>query len=129
MKEVVREQLARAMTSVHLSFDLWTTPVKRRAFLGLVVHYIDDLGSLKTTLLALKRMRGNHSGINQSATIWEALCEFGIQHKVGNCTIDNASNNDTALADLAERMLAIGVEYNPEESRIRCLGHIINLSV
>jgi hypothetical protein len=45
-----------------------------------------------------------------------------LTSKIGFITLDNASNNDTAINELGERL---GV--NGPKQRIRCFGHILNL--
>jgi|SRR5437667_3404868 len=42
---------------------------------------------------------------------------------------DNASNNDTMLRCLADKLAKEDIEYNPVIHRLHCNGHIINLSV
>jgi hypothetical protein len=43
---------------------------------------------------------------------------------------DNASNNDTALATLAQYLQAAGFpSFDPVSARLRCFGHVLNLAV
>jgi hypothetical protein len=43
--------------------------------------------------------------------------------------MDNASSNDTLIEIVAKALLEDHqVNYNPYTHRLRCLGHIINLS-
>jgi hypothetical protein len=42
---------------------------------------------------------------------------------------DNASNNDTLVRHLAEAQVEANPLYNASEYRLRCVGHVINLSV
>jgi hypothetical protein len=44
--------------------------------------------------------------------------------------VDNASNKDTALVDLAEQLRTAGYpSFDPVTSRLRCFGHVLNLAV
>src|ERR1700761_9514033 len=54
----------------------------------------------------------------------EVIKAFGLQGKLGYFTLDNATNNDTAIADLASEF-----GFDPLQRRVRCFGHIINLVV
>ena len=66
-----------------------------------------------------------HSGDNLADEVASTLAEFGIDSsRLGYFVLDNARNNHTAVA-------ALGIEFNfdPEQRRLRCLGHIINLAV
>ena len=56
--------------------------------------------------------------------------EFELAHLVGYFTTDNAGSNDTLLETLAKNLLVeYGARINPKKRRIRCFGHIINLSL
>ncbi|OBS15736.1 hypothetical protein FPOA_28127 [Fusarium poae] len=52
------------------------------------------------------------------------ISSYDIEKKIGYFTVDNASNNDTALAEIGD---ALGFHW--PERRVRCLGHVINLVV
>ncbi len=45
--------------------------------------------------------------------------------KILSITCDNATNNDTVVDDLTDRLL----EYPSEEHRTRCFAHVVNLVV
>jgi hypothetical protein len=48
---------------------------------------------------------------------------FGINNdNLGYFVLDNATNNDTTLKELAKTM-----GFDPILKRLRCMGHIINL--
>src|SRR2546429_595757 len=60
----------------------------------------------------------------------DILRDFDLAHLVGYFTTDNASPNDTLLESLAKNLLVeYGARINPKKRQIRCLGHIINLSL
>lgn len=80
-------------------------------------------------LLRFKRLRGSHLGLHQAEIVWSVIRAYGIQNRLGNFTLDNASNNDTALEELAARLLDIGIDFVVNEHRLRCFGHVLNLSV
>jgi len=54
---------------------------------------------------------------------------MGITRRLGYFTLDNASNNDTMLEAIADRLANLSIPLDPKKRRIRCLGHIINLVV
>ena len=43
--------------------------------------------------------------------------------------MDNAHTNDTLISVIAEALREEGVFYDPQQRRLRCNGHIINLAV
>ena len=66
---------------------------------------------------------GSHTGANIADNLFDVLKDYQIHgRQIAYFAADNASNNDTALAALAER-----VDIDPIASRLRCAGHIFNL--
>ena len=62
-------------------------------------------------------------GIVQAAALLPILQHFGItDDKLGYFVLDNASNNDTTLDELAK-----SIKFLPAKQRLRCIGHILNL--
>jgi hypothetical protein len=47
-----------------------------------------------------------------------------VSSKIGYYTLDNATNNDTAM-----EALAIEFDFSKNERRIRCAPHFLNLTV
>ena len=103
--------------------------IRHRAFLGAVGHWVDSAGILHGLLLGLQRFRGVHSGVNQAAHFWKVANNFNLTNKIGYFTLDNASNNGSALMETASFLLNINIVFNPIKRRLRCFGHVINLVV
>lgn len=114
---------------MHFSFDLWTSP-NHRAFLGIIGHWIDPLtNTLKATLLGLRRFYGPHTGSNQASYFWDIATDYDLTRRIGHFVLDNASNNDTAVQQICDRLAELGIHVDPRQRRLRCLGHILNLAV
>ncbi|RKK89047.1 hypothetical protein BFJ68_g16803 [Fusarium oxysporum] len=123
-KELLRSQLTTSMYKKHLTFDLWTSPQKY-ALLGVAVHFTDALKRPQTSLLALRRLCGQHSGENIGPTLREVLSEYEISaEELGYFTCDNADANDSAVNEIIAALLP---DVQPQERRIRCINHIYNL--
>ena len=125
-KEALKNELAQAVSNIHLSFDLWTAP-NCMAIMSIYGHWISPSGQRMNKLLAFRRVAGKHAGENQAQVVLGVLEELRIKDRVGCLVGDNAASNDTA-------MLAILKVLHPRLSkrqllafRIRCLGHIVNL--
>lgn len=54
-KEHLKGVLARSVSRIHLSFDLWTSP-NHLALLGVVAHFIDELGQNQSVRLLRSRL-------------------------------------------------------------------------
>ena len=52
---------------------------------------------------------------------------YSITEKIGYFTLDNASNNDTALQHIARHLQQQDISFNPVHRRLRCFAHVINL--
>ncbi|KAI8412315.1 hypothetical protein FOFC_08945 [Fusarium oxysporum] len=123
-KELLRSQLTTSMYKKHLTFDLWTSPQKY-ALLGVAVHFTDALKRPETSLLALRRLCGQHSGENIGPTLREVLSEYEISaEELGYFTCDSADANDSAVNEIIAALLP---DVQPQERRIRCTNHIYNL--
>jgi len=61
--------------------------------------------------------------LDQAAIILPLLHDFSInQDNLGYFVLDNATNNDTTLDELAKTL-----NFDPNQRRLRCMGHILNL--
>lgn len=119
----VRTSLARGRSRVVLSFDAWSSP-NHYSLLGVVAHWIDADRQLRTGLLALKVLEGHH-GIDMAEVLQEVIASYNIEDRIGAFQMDNATNNDTALDELASNIPGVDCK----QSRLRCFGHIINIVV
>ena len=121
-------KLSQSRSNIHFAFDLWTSP-NHWAFLGVVAHWMDHTLKVHSTVLGLLRFRGRHTGENQAKHFLDIVKPYQISEKIGHFTLDNATNNDTALQSIAKYLEVLGIQFNPIEHRLRCFCHIINLTV
>ena len=120
-KAKVAEALAKARSSISVSFDGWLAD-NQLDMLGITAHYLDERLRVKTVLLGLKPMYGAHNGVAIAEELLVTMREFKISDRVGFFIADNASNNDTALQEVAKE-----IDIDPLRQRIRCNAHILNL--
>jgi hypothetical protein len=92
--------------------------------LGVVAHYLDASLISRSLLIALRSIEGAHSGENQALTLVAVIKEFDIQDRLGYFIADNVSSNDWAVYFACQSLQLA----NSAQRRLRCLGHIINLS-
>ncbi len=126
-KDIVRKKLQSALSRIHLSLDIWTSP-NHHLFLGIVAHFIDNGEKKQQALLALRTVP-NHTGEEQANVLFQVLQDFGIVERLGVIMGDNASNNDTLCRAILARLKENGVKWNSVQERLRYLGHIINLII
>ena len=123
-REKVSKELLASKSLIHISFDLWTSP-NQLAMIGVIGHWMNPYGNIRTTLLGLRRLRGPHSGENMAQQVISVLNDFQIKDNLGYFVLDNATSNDTCVKAILEELRP---DLNPQHRRLRCLGHIINLA-
>jgi hypothetical protein len=108
---------------MHVSFDNWTSTGGKLSLTGICVHMMDVNGRVKDFVLGLPEFYGQHSGFNIASVVATTLTNFGVdKDSVGYPVLDNAYNNDTAVASLADLY-----GFETAERRLRCCCHILNL--
>lgn len=131
-RERIKALLKTAISKIHLSFDMWSSP-NRYAVFGVVAHFVRSitveekvLYRNQAVLLGLKRMRAKHDAAAMSKVIVK-LCEtFEIHQRLGCFQSDNPEFNDNTVRDV---LTVLEPTYEHwEERRGRCIGHVINLA-
>ena len=123
MRPRVVHELSQSLSKIHISFDGWTTKGGRRGFLGIVAHYVSPRGELRDLPIALPQLTGAHTGQQLAKVVLLILEQFGISEAtLGWFVLDNASNNDAAIAAIARKF-----SFDPIHRRLRCGPHTINL--
>ena len=123
LKPRVVKELSQALSKIHVSFDGWTTKGGKRGYLGIVVHYVDACGNLQDLPIALPQLTGAHSGQKMAEVVLKTLDLFSINAQtVGYFVLDNASNNDSAVAAISQKL-----GFSASDRRHRCGPHTLNL--
>jgi hypothetical protein len=124
----IKGLLHEAVGPIHVSTDLWTSP-HRHALLAICAQWVDQDYELRKALIALPECRHDHSGEHQAKLIFDCLQDYDITPNLGCHTSDNASSNDSCVRSLERRLAEVGINWEAATHRVRCLGHIINLSL
>lgn len=93
------------------------------SLLGVVGHLIDEGGKLQSILIGLPRIRGSHTAENIATALAAVIQKYQFEHKLGCLMADNATNNDELYEHLSKSL------FIPKRERLRCIGHILNLTV
>ena len=110
---------------IYIAFNGWQSRNKRTLY-GIIYSYLDQHFHVKKLVLGMPELQTTHTGENITKEIVDILSSYNIIDKIGYFTLDNASNNDTAMAAIAKSLKFAG---NGPEHQVRCIGHIINLIV
>jgi hypothetical protein len=119
------QKLKNALSWVHFSVDMWTSPAKT-GYQVIIVHWADAKSQkVEITLLSLKEFKGSHGGEEQARTFLEVIKEAGLQSVLGFFTSDNHGSNDKMLRFIAHDETV--TNFKPKVRRVRCFGHNLNL--
>jgi hypothetical protein len=117
------ESIATAKSKLTISFDGWKANNDVLDLLSVVVHCLRDDDKLHNVVLAMRDTLGSHTCANIADHLFDVLKEYQISgNQIAYFAADNATNNETALAVLLER-----VAIDLVASRLRCAGHVFNL--
>jgi hypothetical protein len=123
LRPQVFKELSQAQSKIHISFDGWTTNGGKRGFLGIVAHYVNSQGDIMDLPIALPQLTGAHSGEMMASVVTQTLKHFRVDPaSIGYFVLDNASNNDTTVDAIAQKM-----GFNAVHRRLRCGPHTLNL--
>jgi hypothetical protein len=87
------------------------------------VHYLGNDYKLYNVVLVMRNTLRSYTGANIANQLFDVLKDYQISgNQIAYFAADNATNNDTALTHLSER-----VTLDAVTSRLRYVGHIYNL--
>jgi hypothetical protein len=122
-KDGVKEALRAAPGQVHIAFDGARTR-NRHTLYGITAVYRDSSNQPQKVVLGLPELINRHTDEHIATEMLDVIRFFDLEDKVGYFTLDNAGNNDTAMAIIGGQL-----GFNHLHRRARCVGHIINLVV
>jgi hypothetical protein len=127
-KDIIRQALQVALSHIHISLDIWTSP-NQWLLLAICAHFTTCDHKKQKALLALKKVPG-HSGEDQFSILFPVLEDYDIVQKLGAIIADNAASNNVLCRIIQSHFEdQLNLKWNAEYWRIHCIGHIINLVV
>ena len=128
-KKRLRHKLSVAIIFIHITCDVWFSS-NHLSFLDFVIHFIDDAKISRILLLSLKKIQSAYSDANMTVIILHTIRDFEFRNKLKYFVMNNADSNDTMMKIIAQNFWNNDFfKYDLVEHRLRCLNHIINLSV
>jgi hypothetical protein len=123
MQPNVINALSTAVSRIHVSFDGWTTKGGKRGYFGIVAHFADANRVIRDLPIDVPQLQGAHSGERIAETVKRTLDTYSMSSlKLGYFALDNAANNDTAVAAIA-RLYGFILAHR----RLRCGPNTPNL--
>ena len=123
--EAVKVLMKGALSRIHLSIDVWTSP-SRIPILGICSHFLDNSLCMRHPLLALRYLPDRHTGPAMAQVVQEVMRVYEMLERWGVLVADNATNNDTCCEALVTQLCPD--EDSETARRARCFGHMVNLA-
>jgi len=83
--------------------------------IAIVAHWTAEDYNVKSALLAIREVHGEHSGENIVDVVYPVMKEYDFHSRFGYFVGDNASNNNTSIEWLDQLMRDDGYEgFEPE---------------
>lgn len=119
----LKAEIAKIPGKISITMDAWTS-TNSLAFLAIRGHWLDDQWEYHSKLLDFAHIEGDPSGFHLSQIFGDCLSRLNIPYtKIMGVTLDNATNNDTFFDWLQQHGITA------VDNQMRCMAHIINLSV
>jgi hypothetical protein len=74
---------------------------------------------IKSQLVAFRHVSGTHDGVNLAKVFVAILKDLGALNKVGMVTLDNASNCNSMMREVAKILREMGIPFDIDGNRIR----------
>ncbi|MGI8582739.1 MAG: hAT transposon family protein [Chitinophagaceae bacterium] len=116
---ITKQIISNINSKISISFDIWTSN-NQKSYLGLKMHYINEVFELKSFTLDFYYFNCPHSGNNLCSVIQNILNSFNIGN-LKSITCDNASNNVKCFELLKKQHTNINF--------VGCFAHILNLII
>lgn len=127
--EKVKSMVMDIPGKISFTTDGWTSR-NIFPFVNIRAHWIDVNWEPQSVLLEFSEIHGDHSGANLCNIFMKCIERYGISvSKVLAITLDNATNNDTFITSFRNELIKQGVDISTDNFHVRCLAHIMNLSV
>ncbi|KAJ7804852.1 hypothetical protein B0H14DRAFT_2217917, partial [Mycena olivaceomarginata] len=68
------------------------------------------------------------SSENMAGAVWETVEKFSLRNRIIAFVMDNATNNDTLVETFSRKCHKLGIPFNSEHARMRCMPHTIHLA-
>lgn len=112
-KQKVIEALGKAPGLINISFDGWRSG-NRYTLYGICCFFRDENNKPCKITLGLPEVSARHTEPNIAAEILDIIESYQIQDKIGYFTLDNAKNNDIAMAIIGGELQRTAFDESPD---------------
>jgi hypothetical protein len=101
-QDIVRKTLQSALTRIHISLDIWTTP-NSYLTLGVCAHFVNIDGVRQTLVLGIRSVSGHAGDVQFQEALLPLFKDFGIERQIGVIVGDNSTTNDTLCRTISSK--------------------------
>ncbi|CAG8751074.1 36800_t:CDS:2, partial [Gigaspora margarita] len=128
-KHDMKIYLSNISSKLSFTLDLWISS-NNKSFISLTGYYIDEDWNLKEIIIDFGLLNGKHDGTNLANRFYQVLEDYNIVSKFLAVTLDDATNNNVFVWELAIKIREdTNISWNPECLQFQCFNHILNLAV
>lgn len=111
-----------------LTIDGWSSR-KMDGYIVITIHWIDDTWTMQNSLLEFIHFPSPHNSVTTYELILNVLEKYNLINKIKSITTDNGPEMPGAIEYLRSKINSNGVTELNKDWHVRCICHIINLSV
>lgn len=128
MQNNVKNLLKEVKCKISFGVDGWTAP-NFCSYYGVTANFLNEEWFPVSFALDLIPSEGQHRGLDIAKLFLKCMKLYGLEHKIGDITLDNASSNTTFIAELGSLLAFEKIIFDTENQHFHCFAHILNLSV
>nr|KAJ0219907.1 hypothetical protein LSAT_V11C200100330 [Lactuca sativa] len=107
------KNLLKSVSKISVTTDMWKSTNQKIEYMVLTGHFADSNWQLQKRVLSFIHLPPPHRGLEIGDNLYKCFKDWGIENKVLTISVDNASNNDSAVRILSE--LFQGISYIIED--------------
>ncbi|KAL7082188.1 hypothetical protein ACP275_14G084000 [Erythranthe tilingii] len=128
-REKIMAFIEKNHSRIAITTDMWTSSNRKRGFMVVTAHYIDDSWVLQNRLLRFIYVPSPHTGEVLSNVLMDCLLEWNIDQKLSTLMVDNCTTNDAMVRLLSDKLQTTSLVLHGSLLHMRCAAHILNLIV
>nr|GEV75697.1 transposase [Tanacetum cinerariifolium] len=137
-KQVIIDDFLKLNTNVNLTTDVWSAPYGvPGSYICVTAHWIEPITwKMMKRVIAFEDFSAPHSGSALAKTLRNVFVNFNSKNKIMSITLDNASNNTSAIAKettfpvlcrMAMDILSVQATSIASESAFSTSGRVLSI--
>ncbi|KAL4579265.1 hypothetical protein LXL04_015403 [Taraxacum kok-saghyz] len=122
------KDLLKSIPKISVTTYMWKSTNQKIEYMVLTDHFVDSYWNLQKRVLSFVHLPPPHRGLEIYDNLYKCLKDWGIENKIFTISVDNASNNDSAVKILSKTFSRVKkLPCGGKLFHVRCCAHILNL--